>query len=81
MTKLIPEEDFWRHLGVQDRLILHTGLKGPHGKRHICDVRRGYAQIHYVSADPYGNGRIILDVQEPHHRTIGELLADDAIVV
>ena len=67
--------------GRPGRLILHTGLKGLHGKGHVCGVRRGYARIHYVSADPEGNGRIILDVQEPHHRTIEEMLADDAIVV
>ena len=81
MTKLVPEEVLWRRLGVRGRLILHPGLKGLHGKGRVCDVRQGYAQIHYISADPEGNGRIILSAQEPHHRAVGELLVDDAIAI
>ena len=81
MTKLVPKEVLRRRLGVRGRLILHPGLKGPHGKGRVCDVRRGYARIHYISADPEGNGRIILDVQEPQNRKTGELLVNNAIVI
>jgi hypothetical protein len=35
----------------------------------------------YVSADPEGDSRIILDIQEPYYREIGELLVNDAIVI
>ena len=54
VIKIIPEENLWERLGVRGRLILHTGLKSPHGKGHVCDVRRGYARIHFVSTDPEG---------------------------
>jgi hypothetical protein len=81
MTKLVPKEVLRRRLGVRGRLILHPGLKGPQGKGRVCDVRRGCARVHYISADPEGNGRIILNVQEPHHRAVGELLVEDAVVI
>ena len=62
VINIIPGESLRERLGVQGRLILHTGLKCPYGKGHVCNVRQLYARIYYVSADPEGNGRIILDV-------------------
>ena len=47
----------------------------------VCNVRQVYARVHYISADPEGYGRIILNVQEPHHRATGELLVEDVVVI
>ena len=86
VMNIAPKDGLRESLGIRGRLILHPGLTNPNfGKGpqplHGGDVHRGNAQIHYISANPKCNGRIILDIQEPHSREIGELLVDDAIVI